>query len=188
MVQVAAVREQLYRIWCVSLRTVVSTKHRIAELVHHLFIVHLSVSDATLKPSRCKIGVRRHPPPPPEEISIRHPSPTVVTVVPSHSWACTKMLRTMAAGATLKPWFHVTRISCRWQTCATRCITANVLQTNMVDAQCDKLAAELSLTTLRVESRNFQPPHPHLTYPPAFGTAVWGEPVWVLPIFSATEN
>jgi len=29
-----------------------------------------------------------------------------------------------------------TRISCRWQTHATRCITANVLQTNSVDAQC----------------------------------------------------
>jgi len=31
----------------------------------------------------------------------------------------------------------------RWQTRATRCITANVLQTNKVDAQCDKLATEL---------------------------------------------
>jgi len=37
----------------------------------------------------------------------------------------------------------INKISCRWQTCATRCITANVLQTNKVDAQCDKLAAEL---------------------------------------------
>jgi len=27
---------------------------------------------------------------------------------------------------------------------ATRCITANVLQTNKVDAECDKLATELS--------------------------------------------
>jgi len=38
-----------------------------------------------------------------------------------------------------------TRISCRWQTRgATRCTTANVLQTNKVDARCDKLATELS--------------------------------------------
>jgi len=36
-----------------------------------------------------------------------------------------------------------TSISYRWQTRATRCITANVLQTQ-VDAQCDKLATELS--------------------------------------------
>jgi len=31
-----------------------------------------------------------------------------------------------------------TRISCRWQNRATRCITANVQQTNKVDAQYDK--------------------------------------------------
>jgi len=41
-----------------------------------------------------------------------------------------------------------TRISCRWQTHVTRCITKNVLQTNKVDAQCDKL-----VTTLPMESR-----------------------------------
>jgi len=38
----------------------------------------------------------------------------------------------------------ITTISCHWQTSATRCIAANVLQTNTVDAQCDKLSTELS--------------------------------------------
>ena len=37
----------------------------------------------------------------------------------------------------------LTSISCRLRTRATRCITANVLQTK-VDAQCDKLATERS--------------------------------------------
>jgi len=37
-----------------------------------------------------------------------------------------------------------TSISCHRQTRATRCITANMLQTNKVDAQCDELATELS--------------------------------------------
>jgi len=37
-----------------------------------------------------------------------------------------------------------TRISCRWQTHTMHCITANMLQTNKVDAQRDKLATELS--------------------------------------------
>jgi len=48
-------------------------------------------------------------------------------------------------------WVHLTSnksISCRWRTRATRCITANVLQTK-VDAQCDKLATELSWQRLR---------------------------------------
>jgi len=39
--------------------------------------------------------------------------------------------------------YDKTSISCRWRTRATRCITSNVLQTK-VDAQCDKLATELS--------------------------------------------
>ena len=58
-----------------------------------------------------------------------------------------------------------------------RCITANVLQTNKVDAQCDK-RDQTKLTTLRAESRQFpatapafNPPHLHLA--PPFGvTAV----------------
>jgi len=44
--------------------------------------------------------------------------------------------------AMLRRW--VTRISCRWQTRTTRCITANMLQTSNVDAQGDKHANELS--------------------------------------------
>jgi len=43
-----------------------------------------------------------------------------------------------------KPGLHLElSIICRWRTRATRCTTANVLQTK-VDAQCDKLATELS--------------------------------------------
>ena len=38
--------------------------------------------------------------------------------------------------------------SCRWRTRATRCIPANLLQTK-VDAQCDKLATELSSQLLQ---------------------------------------
>jgi len=41
---------------------------------------------------------------------------------------------------------------------ATPCITANLLQTNKVDAQCDELA-----TTLRVESRQFAATAPVLS-------------------------
>ena len=66
-------------------------------------------------------------------------------------------------------------ISCSWRTRATRCITANVLQTK-VDAQCDKLATELSWQHFRrltfssysklfVESRQCYLPHLHLTSP-----------------------
>jgi len=85
-----------------------------------------------------------------------------------------------------------TSISCRWRTRATRCITANVLQTK-VDVQCDKLATELSWQRLQrstfpsyselfVESRQF------LRTPPAFGASVGGDPIWVLPRSSAPEN
>jgi len=57
-----------------------------------------------------------------------------------------------------------TRISCRWQTRATCCIVENVLQTNKVDAQCDKLATELNKRQ-RFASKvaNLQLPHLHLT-------------------------
>jgi len=64
------------------------------------------------------------------------------------------------------------RISCHWRTCATRCITTNVLQTHQVDAQCDKLATELSWQLFASEVANFQLPqlhvsytHPHLAHP-----------------------
>jgi len=44
-----------------------------------------------------------------------------------------------------------------------RCITANVLQTNQVDAHCDKLATELSWQRFASKVANFQLPHLHLT-------------------------
>ena len=56
-----------------------------------------------------------------------------------------------------------TRISCRWQTGATHCITANVLQTNKVDALCDKLATELSRQRFASKVANL--PQLHLTSP-----------------------
>ena len=63
-----------------------------------------------------------------------------------------------------------TRISCcRWQTRATRCITANVLQTSKVDTQCDKLATELSWQRFASKVANFRPPQLHLTY----STCTW---------------
>ena len=54
----------------------------------------------------------------------------------------------------------ITRISCRWLTRATRCITANV----QVDAQCDKLATELSWQRFVLKVANFLLFHMHLTY------------------------
>jgi len=64
---------------------------------------------------------------------------------------------------------------------------------NKVDAQCDKLATELSCQHLRrstfstygelfIESHQFQPT------PPAFGASVGGDPISVLLRSSATEN
>ena len=55
-----------------------------------------------------------------------------------------------------------TRISCRWQTRATRCITANILQTNKLDAQRDQLATELSWQRYRT---SIYPTHLHLAPP-----------------------
>jgi len=77
-----------------------------------------------------------------------------------------------------------TRMSCCWQTRVTCCVTANVLQTSKVDAQCDKLATELSWQCFASEVANFQLPHLHLTYPTCFGD----DPIWVLSRFSAPEN
>ena len=84
---------------------------------------------------------------------------------------------------------NVTSISCRWRTHATRCITANLLQTK-VDAQCDKSATELlswqrlrrstfsSYSELFVESRQFYPT------PSAFGTSVGVTPFTFAEVFS----
>jgi len=62
-----------------------------------------------------------------------------------------------------------TMISCRWQTRTTCCITANMLQINKVDAQCDKLASELSWQRFASKVANIQLPHLHLTCP----TCIW---------------
>jgi len=70
----------------------------------------------------------------------------------------------------------ITRISCHWQTHATRCITANVLQTNKVDAQCDKLATELSWQCFASKVTNFQLPHLYLTYLTCIWHLCWGWP------------
>jgi len=77
----------------------------------------------------------------------------------------------------------VTRISCRWQTRATRCITANVLQTNNIDAHCDELATELSW-----QLTNFQLPHLHLTNPTCIWRLGWGWPgLWFAEIFGTRK-
>ena len=67
-----------------------------------------------------------------------------------------------------------TWISCHSQTHVTCCITANVLQTNNVDAQCDKLANERQCFALKVAS--FQLPRLRLTYPTCIWCLRWGWP------------
>jgi len=59
---------------------------------------------------------------------------------------------------------NLIRISWRWETRAMRCITANVLQTSKVDAQCDKLATEVSWQCLASTVASLQLLHLHLTY------------------------
>jgi len=90
-----------------------------------------------------------------------------------HSRSCTLVLSmctqfkvrsfTRSKGMNCAP--KLTRISYRWQTHTTYCITANVLQTNKVDAQCDKLATELSWQRFVSKVASFHLPHLHLTYP-----------------------
>jgi len=53
----------------------------------------------------------------------------------------------------------------RWQTRATRCITANVLLTSNVDAHCNKLETELSWQRFASKVAGFQLPQLHSTYP-----------------------
>jgi len=74
----------------------------------------------------------------------------------------------------------VTRISCHWQTRTACCITANVLQTNKVGAQCDKLATKLSWQCFTSKVANFQLPHLYLAYPTCIWRLCWGDHVWVL--------
>jgi len=45
----------------------------------------------------------------------------------------------------------------------------NVMQTHNADAQCDKLATDLSWQRFASKVANFQLPHLHLTYP----TCIW---------------
>ena len=59
----------------------------------------------------------------------------------------------------------ITRISCRWQTRATRYSTANVLETNKIDPSRDKLATELRWQRFATKVANFQLLHLHLTCP-----------------------
>jgi len=57
-----------------------------------------------------------------------------------------------------------------------RCITANVLQTLQVDAQCDKHATELSWQRFASKVANFQLPHLRLSYPTCIWRLRWGWP------------
>jgi len=77
-----------------------------------------------------------------------------------------------------KPHYNqiITRISCCWQTHVTCCIMANVLQTNKVDAQCDKLVTELSWQCFASKVANFQLLHLRLTYPTCIWCLHWGWP------------
>jgi len=81
-------------------------------------------------------------------------------------------------------------IRCSWQTHTMHCImAANVLQTNKVDAECDKLATKLIWQRFTSKVANIQLPHLHLTYPPsAFGASVGGDHVLVLLRYSGSEN
>jgi len=80
-----------------------------------------------------------------------------------------------------------TSISCRWQARTAHCITMKV----QVDAQCDKLATELSTKLTTLLSRK-SPIFSYLTCtlpsPPAFVTPVGGNPVRVLPNFRHQKN
>ena len=94
---------------------------------------------------------------------------------------------------TFRHWMHIwlsfsTRISHPWQTRATRCIMANVLQTNKVDAECDKLATNLSWQCVASKVTNVHLPHLHLTYSICIWRLHWGWPRLSLPRFSASGN
>jgi len=67
------------------------------------------------------------------------------------------------------------------------CITANMLQTNKVDARCDKLATELSRQHFKSEVANFQLLHLHLTYATCIWRLRWSDPVWVFQRSLASE-
>jgi len=58
----------------------------------------------------------------------------------------------------------------------TRHIMANVLQTNNVDAQCDKLANKLSWQCCASKVANLQLPNLYLTFPTCIWCLSWGRP------------
>jgi len=55
-------------------------------------------------------------------------------------------------------------------------------------AQWDKLATKLSWQCFALKVVNFQLPHVRLTYSTCIWCLCWGDHVWVLPRFSASEN
>ena len=76
-----------------------------------------------------------------------------------------------------------------WQTCATRCITANVLQTSSVDAQCDKLATELSQAKLEMWANAQRDGRPaEYRWRPLFNAAVWLTPTTRVPCSNAAKT
>ena len=120
------------------------------------------------------------------KLQISNISHKVVGATPSEGYSSLCMARLMGlcdnsfSLNTFK--WKLTRTSCRWQTRATRCITANVLQTSSAVAQCDKLATELSWQRFASKVANFQLPQLHLNYP----TCIW-RPRWGWPRLSFAE-
>ena len=86
-------------------------------------------------------------------------------VLASNRWRKAEVERVIPPAGISRASNHTTRISCHWQTNAARCIIPNVLQTNKVDAQCDKLTTELSWERLESKVTNVQLPHLHLAPP-----------------------
>jgi len=95
----------------------------------------------------------------------------------SYTWASSFLMAHQHTTGRAVPWkcWHITRLSCRSQTRATCCITANMLQTK-VDAQCDDLATELSWQRFVSTVANLQLLHLHLTYPTCIWRLHWGWP------------
>jgi len=65
---------------------------------------------------------------------------------------------------------------------------ANAMQTNKIDAQCDKLATELSWQRFASKVVNFQLPRLHLTYSTCIWRLCWGDPIWVYRDFQHQET
>ena len=78
------------------------------------------------------------------------------------------------------------RISCHWQ--KKDVLYQGKRAANKMDAQCDKLATELSWQCFVSKVANLQLPHVHLTYPTCTWRLRWDDPVWILLRFSVSEN